>query len=112
MREKQFSLCLMQICLLLLQPHEFDECRFDIQVNDSVWYLRCVNAEERQRWVEALENYKADSGFGSENNLHRHGSLISITSGNSLSTTSTSSFKVSVFSSLFKKGKVVYSASL
>ncbi|XP_014665213.1 PREDICTED: collagen type IV alpha-3-binding protein-like [Priapulus caudatus] len=83
----------ISISKAVIQPHEFDECRFDIQVNDNVWYLRCGDGDDRQRWVEALENYKADSGFGSENNLHRHGSLISITSANSLSTTSTSSFK-------------------
>ena len=38
---------------------------------------------------------QAESGYGSENNLRRHGSLMSLTSACSLSTTSTSSFKVS-----------------
>lgn len=35
---------------------------------------------------------QAESGYGSENNLKRHGSAISLTS-NTLSATSTSSFK-------------------
>ena len=38
---------------------------------------------------------QAESGYGSENNLRRHGSIMSLTSGTSLSTASTSSFKVS-----------------
>lgn len=75
-----------------IRPHEFDECRFDVSVNDCVWYLRADTAEERQKWVETLETYKAESGYGSENNLRRHGSAISLTS-NTLSGTSTSSFK-------------------
>lgn len=46
-------------CLLaMFQPHEFDECRFDVSVNDCMWYLRTHNADEKTRWVEALEKYK------------------------------------------------------
>lgn len=37
---------------------------------------------------------QAESGYGSENNLRRHGSLLSLQSGTSLSTLSASSFKV------------------
>jgi hypothetical protein len=36
--------------------------------------------------------FQTESGYGSENNLKRHGSAISLTS-NTLSTASTSSFK-------------------
>ncbi|XP_069672197.1 ceramide transfer protein isoform X1 [Periplaneta americana] len=75
-----------------IKPHEFDECRFDVSVNDCVWYLRAETPEEKQRWVETLDAYKTESGYGSENNLKRHGSAISLTS-NTLSTASTSSFK-------------------
>ncbi|XP_049830403.1 ceramide transfer protein [Schistocerca gregaria] len=75
-----------------VKPHEFDECRFDVSVNDCVWYLRADNPEEKQQWVEVLEAHKAESGYGSENNLKRHGSAVSLTS-NTLSTASTSSFK-------------------
>lgn len=74
-------------------PHPFDECRFDVSVNDSVWYLRAKDVEERQQWVRAIELHKTESGYGSENSLKRHGSLLSLTSGTSLSTTSASSFK-------------------
>ena len=42
----------------LLQPHEFDECRFDVSVNDCVWYLRAETPEEKQRWVDVLDTYK------------------------------------------------------
>ncbi|CAG5127022.1 unnamed protein product [Candidula unifasciata] len=75
-------------------PHQFDECRFDVSVSDSVWYLRASTPEERQTWIEAIELHKqADSCYGSENNLRRHGSLLSLASGTSLSQTSASSFK-------------------
>ncbi|XP_076443458.1 ceramide transfer protein-like [Babylonia areolata] len=75
-------------------PHQFDECRFDVSVNDSVWYLRGLSPEERQQWVDSIEHHKqAESGYGSENNLRRHGSIMSLTSGTSLSTASASSFK-------------------
>ncbi|KAK7492548.1 hypothetical protein BaRGS_00016214 [Batillaria attramentaria] len=75
-------------------PHQFDECRFDVSVNDSVWYLRGASPDERQRWVDSIELHKqAESGYGSENNLRRHGSMLSLASGTSLSTASASSFK-------------------
>lgn len=75
-----------------IKPHDFDECRFDVSVNDCVWYLRAETPEEKQQWVDILDAYKTESGYGSENNLKRHGSAISLTS-NTLSTASTSSFK-------------------
>ncbi|KAL5004461.1 hypothetical protein ScPMuIL_017917 [Solemya velum] len=75
-------------------PHQFDECRFDVSVNDSVWYLRGTSEEERQRWINAIELHRqAESGYGSENNLRRQGSMLSLTSATSISTASTSSFK-------------------
>lgn len=75
-------------------PHQFDECRFDVAVNDSVWYLRAGSEEERQEWMDAIDTHRqAESGYGSESNLRRHGSMISLTSGTSMSTASTSSFK-------------------
>ncbi|XP_029649707.1 ceramide transfer protein isoform X3 [Octopus sinensis] len=93
-------------------PHPFDECRFDVSVNDNVWYLRAKDVEERKLWVGSIELHKeqvtnspdlasgiqpyihqAESGYGSENSLKRHGSLLSLTSGTSLSTASASSFK-------------------
>jgi len=39
-------------------PHEFDELRFDVSVNDCVWYLRATTIEDRERWVTALDTYK------------------------------------------------------
>lgn len=75
-------------------PHQFDECRFDVAVNDSVWYLRAETEEERQIWIDSIDNHRqTESGYGSENNLRRHGSLLSLTSGTSMSTASASSFK-------------------
>lgn len=40
------------------QPHEFDECRFDVSVNDCMYYLRAPDVETRQRWVVGLEAVK------------------------------------------------------
>uniref|UniRef100_A0A3P9M3R2 Ceramide transfer protein n=1 Tax=Oryzias latipes TaxID=8090 RepID=A0A3P9M3R2_ORYLA len=85
------SLCLSKA---VITPHEFDECRFDISVNDSVWYLRAEDPGHRQRWIESIEVHRAESGYGSESSLRRHGSMLSLTSAASaLSSTSTSSFK-------------------
>ncbi|XP_073440198.1 ceramide transfer protein isoform X2 [Dendrobates tinctorius] len=88
--------CRGSICLskAVITPHEFDECRFDISVNDSVWYLRAQDPEHRQSWIDAIEQHKSESGYGSESSLRRHGSMVSLVSGASgYSATSTSSFK-------------------
>ncbi|KAI4882890.1 hypothetical protein NFI96_013108 [Prochilodus magdalenae] len=75
-------------------PHEFDECRLDISVNDSVWYLRAMDPEHRNQWIDSIEQHRAESGYGSESSLRRHGSMLSLTSATSgYSATSTSSFK-------------------
>ncbi|XP_027001418.1 ceramide transfer protein isoform X3 [Tachysurus fulvidraco] len=85
------SLCLNKA---IIKPHKFDECRFDISVNDNIWYLRAEDPELRHQWVDTIELLKAESGYGSETSLRHHGSLLSLTSATSgLSTTSTSSFK-------------------
>ncbi|XP_073998879.1 ceramide transfer protein isoform X1 [Rhodnius prolixus] len=75
-----------------IKPHEFDECRFDVSVNDCVWYLRAESSEDRQHWVDILEAFKAESGYGSQCSLKRHGSAVSLTS-TTLSSTSASSLK-------------------
>ncbi|XP_052132271.1 ceramide transfer protein isoform X2 [Frankliniella occidentalis] len=75
-----------------IKAHEFDESRFDVSVNDSVWYLRAATPEDKVHWVDLLETYKAESGYGSENSLKRHGSAVSLSS-NTLSTASTNSLK-------------------
>lgn len=78
----------------IIVPHQFDECRFDVSVNDSMWYLRAETPEERRTWLDALEVHRqAESGYGSENGLRRQGSMLSIASGTSMSAVSTSSSK-------------------
>ncbi|XP_017306936.1 ceramide transfer protein isoform X1 [Ictalurus punctatus] len=85
------SLCLSKA---VIKPHEFDVCRFDISVNDNIWYLRAEDPELRHQWIDTIELHKAESGYGSESSLRHHGSMLSLTSATSgLSTTSTSSFK-------------------
>ncbi|KAM9510106.1 ceramide transfer protein-like isoform 4-T4 [Guaruba guarouba] len=93
--ETQYG-CRGSICLsrAVITPHDFDECRFDISVNDSVWYLRAQDPDCRQQWVDAIGQHKTESGNGSESSLQRHGSMVSLVSGASgYSATSTSSFK-------------------
>ncbi|XP_015598669.1 collagen type IV alpha-3-binding protein isoform X2 [Cephus cinctus] len=86
-----------------IKGHEFDECRFDVSVNDClVWYLRANNPEEKQRWVDVLKSYKAESGYGSENSLKRHGSTVSLVS-NTQSTASGGSFSKRGFRVLKEK---------
>ncbi|CAF0840962.1 unnamed protein product [Rotaria sp. Silwood1] len=81
----------------LIQSHEFDECRFDIRVGDSVWYLRAHSPGDREQWIQALEDHKqmckSESGYGSETSLRRHPSLGSLASTASASVASTGSFK-------------------
>ncbi|CAF4247928.1 unnamed protein product [Rotaria socialis] len=80
-----------------IQPHEFDDCRFDIRVSDSVWYLRAHNSDDRERWMHALEDHKqlckSESGYGSETSLRRYPSLGSLASTASAGVTSTGSFR-------------------
>lgn len=44
--------------VVLFQPHEFDECRLDISVNDSVWYLRAQDPEHRHQWIDSVELHR------------------------------------------------------
>ena len=75
-----------------IKSHEFDECRFDVSVNDCVWYLRAETAADKQHWVDILEVLKAEPAYDTESGLKRHGSSVSLTSA-TLSAESTSSFK-------------------
>uniref|UniRef100_A0AAY4A0D1 Ceramide transfer protein n=1 Tax=Denticeps clupeoides TaxID=299321 RepID=A0AAY4A0D1_9TELE len=93
--EREFG-CRGSLCLnkAVITPHEFDECRFDVSVNDSVWYLRASDPDHRQQWIDSIQRHKAESGYGSESSLRRHGSMLSLTSATSgFSATSTSSFR-------------------
>ncbi|PFX23451.1 Collagen type IV alpha-3-binding protein [Stylophora pistillata] len=88
----------MSVAKATIQPHEFDECRFDVSVNDCMYYLRAPDMDLRQKWVDGLEAVKAaESGYGSESSLRKGGSMLSLSSVTSLSTTASSSS--------FKKGR-------
>lgn len=75
-----------------IKSHEFDECRFDVAVNNCVWYLRAESPEDKQNWIEVLQSYKADGTNTETASLKRHGSSVSLQSNN-LSTASGSSLK-------------------
>lgn len=53
-----FVLYSFSVCIYFFQPHEFDECRLDMSVNDSVWYLRAQDPEHRHQWIESIELHK------------------------------------------------------
>ncbi|CAG9563867.1 unnamed protein product [Danaus chrysippus] len=81
--------CRGALCLkkAKVKPHEFDDCRFDVSVNDCVWYLRASNPEEKQQWIDVLESFKVESGYGTSSDsstngsgLRRHGSVTSLQS--------------------------------
>ncbi|CAG9795609.1 unnamed protein product [Diatraea saccharalis] len=81
--------CRGALCLkkAKVKPHEFDDCRFDVSVNDCVWYLRASNPEEKQQWIDVLESFKVESGYGTSSDsssngggLRRHGSATSLQS--------------------------------
>lgn len=68
-------------CYCYEQSHEFDECRFDVAVNNCVWYLRAENPEDKMHWIEVLQSYKPLSGIGIDTvSLMRHGSIVSLQS--------------------------------
>ncbi|XP_049876913.1 ceramide transfer protein [Pectinophora gossypiella] len=89
--------CRGALCLkkAKVKPHEFDDCRFDVSVNDCVWYLRASNPEEKQQWIDVLESFKVESGYGTSSDsssngggLRRHGSVTSLQSTGSHGRTS------------------------
>jgi len=63
-----------------IKSHEFDECRFDVAVNNScVWYLRAETPEDKRNWIEVLQSYKQETVDGSCG-LRRHDSTASLQS--------------------------------
>ncbi|XP_065837104.1 ceramide transfer protein-like [Oscarella lobularis] len=67
----------------VIKAHEFDDARFDIAINESVFYLRAANSDERKAWLDALEATKksfSESAYASETSLHRYDSRLSIAS--------------------------------
>jgi collagen type IV alpha-3-binding protein len=73
-----------------IQAHDLDDCRFDICVNDCVWYLRAHTKDERETWIRAIGDHKRlSSGCASDStSLKRHPSLLSLTSVSCASTAS------------------------
>lgn len=54
--------CRGAICLekATIKCHDIDDCRFDISVNNLVWYLRAENTEDKNNWVEVLQSFKVN----------------------------------------------------
>lgn len=43
--------------------YDFDELRFDVTTNETIYYLRGENKDDVARWLEALENTKVGLGL-------------------------------------------------
>lgn len=42
----------------IVKESEIDDCRFDISVNNLVWYLRAENPEDKKNWVDVLKSFR------------------------------------------------------
>ena len=73
-------LCSIIIFYSFKQPHEFDECRFDVSVNDCMYYLRAPSVETRQKWVDGLEAVKVSTCQISSTVYDRNLSMTEISS--------------------------------
>lgn len=74
-----FDLIIFIFWIFLFQSHEFDECRFDVSVNNCVWYLRAETPEDKTHWIDVLQSYKVPVGVDMTS-LMRYGSTISLQS--------------------------------
>lgn len=45
-----------------VRPHQFDDCRLDVCVGDSVWYLRAQFKDQRSQWIDVIERARSDVG--------------------------------------------------
>ena len=62
------------------QLHEFDALRFDIRGHGSTFFLRASSEEEKQQWVDAIENSKVTLFVGCLPSLsHTHAPLHTLT---------------------------------
>ena len=43
------------------QLHEYDDCRFDVHVNDNIYYLRSNDVDEKNKWTTTIEAAKVSS---------------------------------------------------
>lgn len=52
--------CRGAICLekAHVKESDVDDCRFEITVNNLVWYLRAENPEDKKNWVEVLRSFR------------------------------------------------------
>ena len=67
-----YVLCLLN---LLFQLHEFDALRFDIRGHGSTFFLRASTEEEKQNWVDAIENSKVGDEYTYQH-LPRHHFIV------------------------------------
>lgn len=44
----------------LVKESEVDDCRFEIYVDNLVWYLRTDRKEDRQYWCDVLRSFRVN----------------------------------------------------
>lgn len=76
----------------VIRCNQLDDCRFDIYVNDSVWYLRAHRNEDKEHWVRMLEVQKA-AGYRRKSRMRSIGSSSSLVSSSSASKSSFKNYK-------------------
>lgn len=65
--------------------HGLDDLRFDVSVNDCVWYLRASSVEDRQKWVDCLQSCNSIRRQHQDSfEINRHDSALSLSSTTSL----------------------------
>lgn len=52
--------CRGAICLekAVIKEHDVDDCRFDISVENVMWYLRADSLEDKRNWVAVLRSFR------------------------------------------------------
>ena len=54
----------MEVKAAAIRPHSFDPLRFDVVVNDQMFYVRAQTQAERDDWVQALRETKVGTDVG------------------------------------------------
>eukprot|EP00730_Choanoeca_flexa_P003901 TRINITY_DN11537_c0_g1_i3.p1 TRINITY_DN11537_c0_g1~~TRINITY_DN11537_c0_g1_i3.p1 ORF type:complete len:696 (+),score=164.81 TRINITY_DN11537_c0_g1_i3:88-2175(+) len=70
----------LEVRLASIRPHNFDPMRFDVVVNDQLFYVRAESQAERDLWVKALRDTKASLVDSGATSMHRHPSTLSLAS--------------------------------
>jgi collagen type IV alpha-3-binding protein len=60
----------------LVKESEVDDCRFEIYVDNLVWYLRTDRPEDRRYWVDVLRSFRVRSKIKIISNIQLNFKII------------------------------------